>query len=182
MTKKEHQDSGRREFLRVGAHGVAGLAASLNAPWAEAKTSTKKPGKKRVTILVDTQTHMMPALAREMVRRNHNLAIGNVSDGIAEELRKMGAEVEVVPGNLDLTRASSMQKLVKAAQARFGGVDSACVRTGGPWHGWLHLWLLRMRQQRSGTALDSVRVGTVGACGGTPGAPLRPSPSPQRPE
>ena len=33
--------------------------------------------KKRVAILVDAETHMMPALAREMVRRNHNLVIGN---------------------------------------------------------------------------------------------------------
>ncbi len=89
-----------------------------------------KSSKKRVTILVDTQTHMMPALAREMVRRDHNLVIGNVADGLADELISMGAEIEVVPGNLDLTKASSVQKLVDAAQKRFGGFDSACIRTG----------------------------------------------------
>ena len=85
---------------------------------------------KRVCILVDTQTHMMPALAKEMASRNHNLVIGNVKDGLPEELAGMGAEVEVVPGNLDLTQASAVQSLVDAAQARFGRVDSACVRTG----------------------------------------------------
>lgn len=90
----------------------------------------KRTGNKRVAILVDTETHMMPALAREMVRRGHNLVIGNVAKGLASELKKMGAEVEVVPGRLDLAKASSVQKLIKAAQKRFGGVDSACIRTG----------------------------------------------------
>jgi len=85
---------------------------------------------RRVVILVDTQTHMMPALAREMARRNHNLVIGTVADGLADELKGTGAEVEVVPGDLDLSQASSMQKLVEAAQTRFGRIDSACVRTG----------------------------------------------------
>ncbi len=83
-----------------------------------------------MAILVDTQTHMMPALAREMVRRNHNLVVGNVADGLVNELKDMGAEVEVVSGKLELTNAKSMQKLVKAAQTRFGRLDSACIRTG----------------------------------------------------
>lgn len=89
-----------------------------------------KNEKRRVVILFDTQTHMMPALAREMARRNHNLVIGNVAEGLAYELKGMGAEVEVVTGDLNLSEASSMQKLVKAAQERFGRLDSACVRTG----------------------------------------------------
>ena len=85
---------------------------------------------RRVSILVDTETHMMPALAREMALRNHNLVIGNAADGLADELKGMGAEVEVVPGDLDLSQTSSMQKLIEAAQTRFGRIDSACVRTG----------------------------------------------------
>jgi len=130
-TKKEQPDNSRRKFMLAGALGAAGLATGLNsAGAAAAQTSTKKSGKRRVAILVDTETHMMPALAREMVRRNHNLVIGNTAKGLAEELIKMGAEVEVVPGNLDLTKASSVQKLVKAAQKRFGRFDSACIRPG----------------------------------------------------
>jgi len=86
--------------------------------------------KKRVAILVDTETHMMPALAREMVRRNHNLVIGNVVEGLAEELKGMGADVEVVSERLDLTKSDAVQKLVDAANNRFGGFDSACIRTG----------------------------------------------------
>ncbi len=87
-------------------------------------------GKKRVAILVDTETHMMPALAREMVRRNHNLVIGNVADGLADELKGMGADVEVVSEHLDLAKPDAVQKLVDAANKRFGGFDSACIRTG----------------------------------------------------
>ncbi len=87
-------------------------------------------GKKRVAILVDTETHMMPALAREMVRRNHNLVIGNVADGLADELKQMGADVEVVSEHLDLAKSDAVQKLVDAANKRFGGFDSACIRTG----------------------------------------------------
>jgi NAD(P)-dependent dehydrogenase (short-subunit alcohol dehydrogenase family) len=73
---------------------------------------------------------MMPALAREMVRRNHNLVIGNVVDGLADELRSMGADVEVVSERLDLTKSEAVKKLVDAANKRFGGFDSACIRTG----------------------------------------------------
>ncbi len=87
-------------------------------------------GKKRVAILVDTETHMMPALAREMVRRNHNLVIGNVAEGLADDLKSMGADVEVVSEHLDLAKSDAVQKLVDAANKRFGGFDSACIRTG----------------------------------------------------
>ncbi|MFC1836391.1 SDR family NAD(P)-dependent oxidoreductase [Thermodesulfobacteriota bacterium] len=116
LTEKQNTDSKRR--------------VDRNAPKATTQTGIKELDSKRVAILIDTQTHMMPALAREMARRNHNLVIGNVADGLTEELGTMGAEVEVVPGALDLTQADSVQQLVKAAKARFGRFDSACVRTG----------------------------------------------------
>lgn len=102
---------------------------TINMPM-PASAADQEKREKRVAILVDTKTHMMPALAREMVRRNHNLVIGNVAEGLAKELRAMGAKVEVVPGNLDLSKASSVQKLVDAANKRFGGFDSAAIRTG----------------------------------------------------
>jgi len=85
---------------------------------------------KRVVILADAQTHMMPALAREMARRNHDLVLGDAMDGLAEELTKMGAKVEVVPDTADQTKDDTIQKLVDRAQDAFGGFDSACVRTG----------------------------------------------------
>ena len=85
---------------------------------------------RRVVILADTQTHMMPALAREMARRDHDLVIGNAADGLADELMELGAKVEVVPDTADQTKPDTIQKLVDRAKDTLGGFDSACIRTG----------------------------------------------------
>ena len=85
---------------------------------------------KRVVILADTNTHMMPALAREMARRDHDLVLGDAMVGLADELRDLGARVEVVPGTEDQTKDDTIQKLVDGATDAFGGFDSACIRTG----------------------------------------------------
>lgn len=85
---------------------------------------------KRVALLADTQTHMMPALAREMARRDHDLVLGDAADGLAEELSGLGANVEVVDGADDQRQPDTIQKLVDRAEAAFGGFDSACIRTG----------------------------------------------------
>jgi len=85
---------------------------------------------KRVVILADTQTHMMPALAYEMARRNHNLVLGDAKDGLADELSELGAKVEIVPDTADQTKEDTIQKLVDRAKDAFGGFDSACIRTG----------------------------------------------------
>jgi NAD(P)-dependent dehydrogenase (short-subunit alcohol dehydrogenase family) len=124
-----HTNSGRRDFL-AGALGAAGLAATLNAAPAAAQTSPEKSGPRRVCLLIDAETHMMPALAKEMARRNHDLVIANVKDGLPDELKQLGARVEVVPGNLDIAKLATFESMVEAAQDRFGRVDSACVRTG----------------------------------------------------
>lgn len=92
---------------------------------AEAKTRDR-----RVAILVDAETHMMPALAREMARRDHNLVIANVADGLVEELEGLGAEVEALDGRVDLAQSIAYKQLIKAAVGRFGGYDSVCIRTG----------------------------------------------------
>lgn len=85
---------------------------------------------KRVVILADTNTHMMPALAREMARRNHDLVLGDAKDGLADELSALGSKVEVVPDTTDQTRDDTIQKLVDRAMDAFGGFDCACIRTG----------------------------------------------------
>ncbi len=85
---------------------------------------------KRVVILADTQTHMMPALAHEMARQNHDLVLGDTRDGLAAELVQLGVRVEVVPDTADQTREDTIQKLVDRARDAFGGFDSACIRTG----------------------------------------------------
>jgi NAD(P)-dependent dehydrogenase (short-subunit alcohol dehydrogenase family) len=121
--------NGRRDFL-AGALGAAGMAAAMRVPTASAQTSSQSYESKRVCLLLDTQTHMMPELAMEMARRNHNLVIGDVKDGLPDELEKLGAQVEMVPGKLDMTKPDSIQSMVEAAQKRFGRVDSSCIRTG----------------------------------------------------
>jgi NAD(P)-dependent dehydrogenase (short-subunit alcohol dehydrogenase family) len=73
---------------------------------------------------------MMPALAREMARRNHDLVLGDAQDGLADELIELGAKVEVVPDTADQTKEDTIQKLVDRAQDAFGGFDAACIRTG----------------------------------------------------
>jgi 3-oxoacyl-[acyl-carrier protein] reductase len=72
-----------------------------------------------------------------MARRNHNLVLGDAKDGLAAELIKLGAKVEVVPDTADQTKDDTIQKLVDHALDVFGGFDSACIRTGA--HGVGHI-------------------------------------------
>ena len=101
-----------------------------NLNWFSYTEKTMKSREKRVVILADTNTHMMPALALEMARRNHDLVMGDAKDGLADELIKLGAKVEVVPNTADQTKPDTIQKLVDRAKDAFGGFDSACIRTG----------------------------------------------------
>ena len=126
-------NSARRDLLRKGAAGVAGLAGAsmLGMQPSSAEAKEGAAGKKRVAILFDSWNHMMPALAREMVRRNHDLVLGDARDEkLVEELRQLGAKVEVVADTGDQTRPDTFQKLVDRANDAFGGFNSACVRTG----------------------------------------------------
>jgi len=125
-------EASRREFLRMGS-GLAGLAgaAALGMQPSNVHAQAKPSGKRRVTILFDSWNHMMPALAREMVRRNHDLVLGQARDKeLVKELRKMGARIEVVEDTEDQSKPETFQKLVDRAQEVFGGFDSACVRSG----------------------------------------------------
>jgi len=126
-------ESSRRDFLRKGSVGLGGLAgaAALGIQATQVKAQENSSGKKRVVILFDSWNHMMPAVAREMVRRNHDLVLGDARDEeLVKELRKMGAKVEVVADTEDQTKPETFQKLVDRAKQAFGGFDSACIRTG----------------------------------------------------
>jgi NAD(P)-dependent dehydrogenase (short-subunit alcohol dehydrogenase family) len=126
--EKDMKGLGRREFLMAGVAGAAGLAATSMGM---GKAYAKKSGKKRVAILFDSWNHMMPALAREMVRRNHDLVLGQARDkDLIKELRGMGAKVEVVEDTEDQTKPETFRKLVDRAQKVFGGFNCACIRTG----------------------------------------------------
>ena len=126
-------ESSRREFLSHGSIGLAGLAgaAAMGLQPSIVKAQENRSGKKRVCVLFDSWNHMMPALAREMVRRNHDLVLGDARDEeLIKELRKLGAKVEVVPDTEDQTNPETFQKLVDRAKETFGGFNSACIRTG----------------------------------------------------
>ena len=132
---EEHTEveASRRKFLRMGGMGLAGIggAAALGMQPSDAYGQPQRSGKKRVVILADAWNHMMPALALEMARRDHDLVLGDARDeGMVDELRKLGAKVEVVPDTADQTKPETIQKLVDRAMDVFGGFDSACIRTG----------------------------------------------------
>jgi len=130
--ERPSDESSRRDFLRHGGIGLAGLAgaAALGLHPSTAQADQHRSGKKRVCILADSWDHMMPALAREMVRRDHDLVLGDARGEMADELRKLGATVEVVPDTADQTKPDTIRKLVDRAMDAYGGFDSACIRTG----------------------------------------------------
>ncbi|WP_163887100.1 SDR family NAD(P)-dependent oxidoreductase [Aliiruegeria sabulilitoris] len=126
-------EGSRRDFLVTGAAGIAGIAGAtaMGLQPSQVKAQEGSSGKKRVVILFDSWNHMMPALAREMVRRNHDLVLGDAQDeDLIKELREMGAKVEVVEDTGDQTKPETFQKLVVRAQEAFGGYNCACIRTG----------------------------------------------------
>ena len=88
--RQEHDSStderSRRDFLGwsgLGLAGVAGAAALGQSSPLHARV--RRSGKRRVTILFDSWNHMMPALAREMASRDHDLVLGDAKDGLAGE-------------------------------------------------------------------------------------------------
>jgi len=133
----------RRDILKVGAMGAAGLAAAgLGVNTASAKTIV--PGKtlktnatmggKRVAIINDALIQVGPPLARSFAKQGYNLVIAQPAKGLVKECEGYGAKVIVVPGieqhgPNDETRPDSTQKLVDAAMKEFGGFDSAFIRT-----------------------------------------------------
>lgn len=142
--EQDVNNTNRRDFLKAGAAGVAGLAvagvgmstalAQPKAPDAKALWSNAKKGGKRVAIITDTQLNIGPFLARKMAMANYNLVIADALKGLPEELRAMGAQVTVVPGleqegPNNESKPGSIQKVVDAAMNQYGGFDSAFIRT-----------------------------------------------------
>ena len=85
---------------------------------------------KRVALVGDASFYVGPSLARELARREHNLVLGDPAEGLVDELTAVGVEVEAVLGVRNLADPESAQKLVAAAQARFGRIDSAAAFSG----------------------------------------------------
>ncbi|CAB4991229.1 MAG: SDR family oxidoreductase [Actinobacteria bacterium] len=85
---------------------------------------------KRVALVGDASFYVGPSLARELARREHNLVLGDPAEGLVDELTALGVEVEAVLGVRNLADPESAQKLVAAARARFGRIDSAAAFSG----------------------------------------------------
>ena len=140
----------RRDFVKAGAAGVAGIAAAglgMNTalaaptppPEAGGKLRTNSNTGIRTAIVTDTQLSIGPYLAEEFARRKYNLVIADVQKGLPDKLRKLGvSDLVIVPGieqeaPNDEGRPGVHQKMVDAAMDKFGGYDSVFIRTA--WHG-----------------------------------------------
>ena len=132
----------RRDFLAVGA-GAAALAAA-GSGIRTASAEPKAPGEKlktnsktgvRTIVITDAQLNIGPFLAQEFSKRHYNIVMADVKKGLAEECRKLGAtDVVVVPGleqegPNNESKPGSLQKVVDVAMDKFGGFDSAFIRT-----------------------------------------------------
>jgi 3-oxoacyl-[acyl-carrier protein] reductase len=139
-SKQTEEGIDRREFLVAGAAGLAAVGAGMNTAWAQPKAPGDTPGTNsktgiRTAVITDAQLNIGPFLARKMARLGYNLVIADVLDGLPEELRELGAsDVVVVPGleqegPNNESKPGSLQKVVDAAMDKFGGFDSAFIRT-----------------------------------------------------
>ena len=147
MTSDSHigdtTDLDRRHFLTVGAAGIAAVGAAgiaMNTAQAQPKApgpvlrTNSKTGI-RTAVITDAQLNIGPFLAQEMAKLNYNLVIADVRKGLPDELRKLGAADVVVVAGLEQegpnneSKPGSIQKVVDVAMERFGGFDSAFIRT-----------------------------------------------------
>jgi NAD(P)-dependent dehydrogenase (short-subunit alcohol dehydrogenase family) len=85
---------------------------------------------RRVAIVTDAASYVGPNLARLLAQRGHDLVVGDPADGLVDELTEIGAEVEVVTEARNLAKGDASQRLLEAAQKRFGRVDCAAAFTG----------------------------------------------------
>ncbi len=133
----------RRDLLKAGAVGAAGLAAAgLGVNTAQAKNIIPDQEKiwtnsntgRRVAILNDTALQIGAPLAIELAKAGHDLVIAQPEKGLVKKLEGLGSKVVVIEGveqdgPNDETNPEHAKKLVDAAIKNFGGFDSAYFRT-----------------------------------------------------
>lgn len=85
---------------------------------------------RRIALITDASGYVGPDLARVLASRGHDLVLGDAPAVLEEELVAAGAAVEVVTRVRDLADGVSAQRLVDAALARFGRIDSATSFSG----------------------------------------------------
>jgi NAD(P)-dependent dehydrogenase (short-subunit alcohol dehydrogenase family) len=129
----------RRNFLLAGAAGITAAGAGISTAQAQAPGTdglrTNSHTGIRTAVITDAQLNIGPYLARKMAALGYNLVIADVLKGLPEELRKLGAAEVVVVEGLEQegpnneSKPGSLQKVVDAAMNKFGGFDSAFIRT-----------------------------------------------------
>ena len=101
-------ETNRRQFLKAGAAGAAGIAA-LSAGMNTASAENKPPDREnlrtnsktgvRTAIITDAQLNIGPFLAEKFAKLGYNLVLADVREGLPDKLRKLGAaKVVEVPG------------------------------------------------------------------------------------
>ncbi len=87
-------------------------------------------GDRRVALVANAGFYVGPELARALVRRDHDLVLGDPAPGLVDELEGLGAQVQVVTGVADLAAENAAASLVQAGFDRFGRIDSAVAASG----------------------------------------------------
>jgi 3-oxoacyl-[acyl-carrier protein] reductase len=85
---------------------------------------------RRVALVGDASFYVGPPLARLLAARGHDLVLGDPADGLADELRGFGIDVESVEGVRNLSDPESARRLVAAGLKRFGRLDAAAAFSG----------------------------------------------------
>lgn len=85
---------------------------------------------RRVALVGDASFYVGPPLARLLAARGHDLVLGDPADGLADELRGFGIDVESVEGVRNLSDPESARRLVAAGLERFGRLDAAAAFSG----------------------------------------------------
>jgi NAD(P)-dependent dehydrogenase (short-subunit alcohol dehydrogenase family) len=85
---------------------------------------------RRIALVADTSFYVGPPIARLLAQRGHDLVVGNPQPELVAELEALGAAVEAVPDTRDLSKPETSARLVEAAMARFGRIDTATAFSG----------------------------------------------------
>ena len=163
----------RRDILKAGAIGAAGLAAAgLSVNTAQAKNIVPDQEKlwtnsntgRRVAILNDTALQIGAPLAIELAKAGHDLVIAQPEKGLVKKLKGLGSKVVVIEGveqdgPNDETNPNHAKKLVDAAIKNFGGFDSAYFRTAA--HGGADI--LNVTKEQLQKSFESNFVAVVSA-------------------